>query len=69
MDKETQHTAEKDVPCGPGCFLYTCPASGETECLYHGGFDRCCDLIGCPANGKTRVIPTRDLPPAKGDAR
>jgi len=29
---------------------YTCPASGERECLEHGGFDNCCDHPECPGN-------------------
>jgi len=25
--------------------IYYCPASGDTECPRHGGFDTCCDRI------------------------
>lgn len=29
---------------------YTCPSSGDRECLEHGGFDNCCKHPGCPGN-------------------
>lgn len=27
---------------------YTCPQTGERECLFHGDFDICCSIPTCP---------------------